>query len=64
MLIYFTNRSWPSVVKASCQIVDKKCVAAAPSVGFLKGQSLKEVMKWALLRSQEMEMRWTVEETK
>lgn len=57
MLIYFRSKKWGLVnVKAGVRIDDttKMCIGAAPSIAFLKGQTFKAVVQWAMQRADDI----------
>lgn len=60
MIIYFERDDWEK--KRLAVIVDNTslmCTSTNPKVSFLKHQSLRNVLRWGLLKAHKMEIQYT-----
>ena len=60
MILTFTNPDWPkNQLGAVVDNQTKICTSAAPSIAYLKGQTLAQVVEWALNRCQSFHIKHT-----
>ncbi len=64
MLVKFTNRAWEHRNELGAHVDNETllCANAAPSIGFLRGQTLPQIITWGMTNAEEVLIVFTKKE--